>query len=71
MGDEYLVHILGKLYSIRLNPVYSGRFPAGLDWNIWFNWDHQPLLCTIHSSLLIQTKEVLQGVSGGALGVVR
>ena len=34
-------------------------------------WDLQPLVSTSHSGLLIQTKGVLQGISGGALRVVR
>ena len=34
-------------------------------------WNLQPLGCTIHSGLLIRMREVLQGISGGALWVVR
>ena len=34
-------------------------------------WNLQPLVSTSHSGLLIQMKGVLQGVSGGALWVVR
>ena len=81
MGDEYLVHILGRLSSIQLNPVYSGQiwcFPGqfqfftGFPGVIWIETQNlQPLGCTIHSGLLIQMREVLQGVSGGALWVVR
>ena len=34
-------------------------------------WDLHPLVCIVHSGLLIRTKGVLQGISGGALWVVR
>ena len=34
-------------------------------------WDLQPLVSTSHSGLLIWMKGVLQGISGGALWVVR
>ena len=58
--------------------VYSGliQFPYGF-WVFrdWIGLDQlgvfQPLVCTIHSGLLIRMRVVLQGVSGGALGVVR
>ena len=48
MGDEYLVHILGRLSSIQLesslfqlNLVYSRRFSVSSRflWNIWINWE--------------------------------
>ena len=32
MGDEYLVHILGRLSSIQLNLVYSGQSSVFQDW---------------------------------------
>ena len=75
MGVEYLVHILGRLSSIWLKsglfPFYSGRFSLGLAGIAGLTRNLQPLGCTIHSGLLIQMKEVLQGISGGALWVVR
>ena len=74
MGDEYLVHILGRLSSIRLNPVYSSifwEFPPGFAGITGSTRTPQPLGYTIHSGLLIQMREVLQDVSGGALWVVR
>ena len=41
----------------------------------WVNldetWNLQPLVSTSHSGLLIWTRGVLQGISGGALWVVR
>ena len=42
MGDEYLVHILGRLSSIWLNPVYSSIFwevSSGFCWDSWINKD--------------------------------
>ena len=80
MGDEYLVHILGRLSSIWLNQVYSRqiqcflgqfRFSLGFLGDLDETWNLQPLGCTIHSGLLIRMREVLQGISGGALWVVR
>ena len=80
MGDEYLVHILGRLSSIRLNPVYSRQIwcvLGGFQFSPGFlgisgsTRNLQPLGCTIYSGLLIQMRVVLQGVSGGALWVVR
>ena len=54
MGDEYLVHILERLSSIPLNPVYSGliQFLHGFLWvSAGTNLDQpglfQPLRCTI------------------------
>ena len=57
---------------------------SGLVYGFWFTlgfsvflgdldetWDLHPLVCIVHSGLLIQMKGVLQGVSGGALWVVR
>ena len=34
-------------------------------------WDLQPLVSISHSGLLVRTRGVLQGISGGALRVVR
>ena len=75
------MHILGRLSSIQLIPVYSGQLLVfsgpvsvftGFPGVIWIEtWNLQPLGCTIYSGLLIWMKEVLQGVSGGALWVVR
>ena len=42
MGDEYLVYILGRLSSIRLNLVYSSIFrevSSGFCWDNWINQD--------------------------------
>ena len=50
-------------------PVYTGFFSFLGDLDE--TWDLQPLVSTSHSGLLIQMKGVLQGVSGGALQVVR
>ena len=63
-------------------PVYSGF--SGFLWFFQFfmvfsvfgvnqmeTWDLQPLVSTSHSALLIRMKGVLQGISGGALRVVR
>ena len=63
----------------RAIPVFSGQFFwfSGLHWVFGFlgdldeTWDLQPLVSTSHSGLLIQMKGVLQGISGGALWVVR
>ena len=76
MGVEYLVHILGRLSSGQLNPFFvlgkSGAFWSGFLWdNLSSTWNLQPLGCIIYSGLLIWTRVVLQGVSGGALWVVR
>ena len=49
--------------------VYTGFFSFLGDLDE--TWDLQPLVSTSHSGLLIWTKGVLQGVSGGALWVVR
>ena len=50
-------------------PVYTGFFSflGELD----ETWNLQPLVSTSHSGLLIQMRGVLQGISGGALWVVR
>ena len=50
-------------------PVYTGFF--GFLGDLDETWNLQSLGCTIHSGLLIQMRGVLQGVSGGALWVVR
>ena len=78
MGDECLVHILGRLSSGQLNPVCSGQIwdvPDGFSGvslgQSGSTWNLQPLGCIIYSGLLIQMRVVLQGVSGGALWVVR
>ena len=87
MGFCVLVHILGRLSSIQLNPVSPGLvpvfsgpvFPVFLVYTGFFSflgdldetWDLHPLVCIVHSGLLIWMKGVLQGVSGGALQVVR
>ena len=60
----------------RTVPVFSGwffQFILGflVFWVIWMNLYLQPLVSTSHSGLLIQMKGVLQGISGGALWVVR
>ena len=58
-------------------PVFSGQFCQFILGFFSFlgdldeTWDLQPLMSISHSGLLIQTKGVLQGVSGGALQVVR
>ena len=81
MGDECLVHILERLSSdpvesslFQVNLFYSGQFLVFSR----FSWDYlvqfgiyQPLWCTIYSGLLIWMRVVLQGVSGGALQVMR
>ena len=73
---------LETVWFILVFPVYSG-FPVfyGFFSFLWFfsvfgvnqmeTWDLQPLVSVSHSSLLIQMRGVLQGVSGGALRVVR
>ena len=86
MSGDVLVHILGWLIPTRLNPVSPGQFWcflagfssfSGLYWVFGFlgdldeTWNLQPLVNTSHSGLLIWTKGVLQGISGGALWVVR
>ena len=78
MEDECLVHILGRLSSGQLNPVCSRQIWDVLDGfsavslgQSGSTWNLQPLGCIIHSGLLIQMRVVLQGVSGGALQVVR
>ena len=64
----------------RTVPVFSGRFYWFFQFILgflvfWVNldetWNLQPLVSTSHSGLLIRTRGVLQGVSGGALQVVR
>ena len=78
MGDECLVHILGKLSSSQLNPVCSGQIQDVLDGFSGISlgqsgstWNLQALVCIIYSGLLIRMRVVLQGVSGGALWLVR
>ena len=76
----------GGCVPIQLNPVSpssSGVFwpvLAGFQFTLGFlvswgdldeTWNLQSLGCTIHSGLLIWMRGVLQGVSGGALQVVR
>ena len=35
MGDECLVHILGRLSSVQLDPVYSGQVQDVPDGFLW------------------------------------
>ena len=73
-----MVHILGR---VDFQPVESSLFranPGCYGLVFWVSlgqssltWNLQPLGCTIYSGLLIRTRVVLQGVSGGALWVVR
>ena len=49
--------------------VYTGFF--GFLGDLDETWNLQPLVSTSHSGLLIRMRGVLQGVSGGALWVVR
>ena len=56
----------GPVYSFS---VYTGFF--GFLGDLDETWHLHPLMCIVHSGLLIRTKGVLQGVSGGALQVVR
>ena len=64
MMSVYWVLCTGAHFS-----VYTGflDFLGDLD----ETWALHSLVCIVHSGLLIQMKEVLQGISGGALWVVR
>ena len=75
MGVGNLVHPFGEVESCLVDSVLFwaslGHSSPGFFGAIQFNWDLQPLGCTIYSGLLIWMKVVLQDVSGGALQVVR
>ena len=64
----------------RTIPVFSSQFFWFFQFILGFfgflgdldeTWNLQPLVSTSHSGLLIWMKGVLQGISGGALWVVR
>ena len=75
---EVEFHLLKSGFS-RAVPVFSGPVCSFWVYTGFFGflgdldetWDLHPLVCIVHSGLLIQTKGVLQGVSGGALWVMR
>ena len=81
-GDVLGTHFWGGLIPTRFKsgfsldilvflvfPVYTGFFSFLGDPDE--TWNLQPLVSTSHSGLLIWMRGVLQGVSGGALWVVR
>ena len=86
-GFVYWYTFWGGCVPIQLSPVSPGQFqcfrrPVFHGFSVYTGffsflgdldetWDLHPLVCIVHSGLLIWTKGVLQGVSGGALWVVR
>ena len=86
MGDEWgciRYPFWGFWFQLGLDPVlpwkYSGLFRffqfitvfSVFGVNQMETWNLQPLVSTSHSGLLIRMKGVLQGISGGALWLVR